>query len=135
MNPNQHQSDMASALAALEPSNGREDEDIAQWLTQVQMIATMANLDEQKTLKLIILKLKNVAQQWAANSMQADPNIDLKKFANLIKQWFFDEREKQHLLNKFLETKTVKNRAELKAFLDTANKIFEKNGIESKSLM
>lgn len=57
---------MASAANAVKTFHGSEGEDINLWLKEVKLISTLAGFNDTQTASLILFRLRERAQTWAA---------------------------------------------------------------------
>lgn len=70
--------DMASALKTNKCFSGLEEEDPMDWVLEVRMLERIAEISDGDLAKLMLLKLRGVAQTWAAQYFVEGAVLDLE---------------------------------------------------------
>ncbi|KAM0673041.1 hypothetical protein GVAV_003532 [Gurleya vavrai] len=78
------------------------------WLKEVKMVCELTNLNEQETLKLIILKLKGTARSWCTAFYDQHPEIKLNDFIRLFRNRFTNNTRSQETFRTILGKRITK---------------------------
>ncbi|KAM0678690.1 hypothetical protein BDAP_000800 [Binucleata daphniae] len=127
--------DMASALTALSIFLGKDNEDIIAWLQQAKIISKVSMLSEKNTVKLLILRTKDIAQTWIAKILTGEPDLTLAEISTRMTTLFASNNRNQELLTKFINLNGSKTKEEYLTMLKLAITLHEKNFLEVVSLM
>ncbi|KAM0674367.1 hypothetical protein GVAV_001980 [Gurleya vavrai] len=115
--------DMASAMEATNIFDGQEEQEAMNWLKEVKMVCELTNLNEQETLKLIILKLKGTARSWCMALYDQHPEIKLNDSIRLFRSRFTNNTRSQETLERFLARELPKDKKDYMEMLKAANNI------------
>ncbi|MGL5690695.1 MAG: hypothetical protein ACRDD8_07720, partial [Bacteroidales bacterium] len=120
INKQQQFIDMASTANATKEFFGNEEEDVGLWLKEIKMTARVVNLNEEQQTRLILFKLRGVAQTWAASNFNSSQTITLNEVTNGLLKRFSNSKNKMERLNKFMAIKITRNKEELRKLTETA---------------
>ncbi|KAF9760631.1 hypothetical protein NGRA_3076 [Nosema granulosis] len=126
---------MATATNGIREFNGNEDEDANIWLRDVLLITKLMNCTEDDTLRIIVMKLRNTALSWTAETIQqANGTMSLEDFLILFKKRFTNLYKTELSLLNFLTTQTPTTREEFTNLLKNGTTIFELRSMNAESL-
>ncbi|MGL5771315.1 MAG: pol polyprotein, partial [Bacteroidales bacterium] len=111
---------MASTANATKEFFGNEEEDVGLWLKEIKMTARVVNLNEEQQTRLILFKLRGVAQTWAVSNFNSSQTITLNEVTNGLLKRFSNSKNKMERLNKFMAIKITRNKEELRKLTETA---------------
>lgn len=122
--------DMASAVNATKEFSGKENENIEAWIKEVKMIGKVTQLDPISIFKLILIKLRGVAQSWASELYEKEPHIELNEFVKRLCQKFCEKKnDTMEVLERITKKGEVKSIDELKKLIKDTTIIIERGGM------
>lgn len=127
--------DMASAMEATDTFDGQEEQEAMNWLKEVKMVCELTNLNEQETLKLIILKLKGTARSWCTALYDQHPEIKLNDFIRLFRNRFTNNTRSQETLERFLARELPKDKKDYMEMLKAASNIHDSKLLNEQALV
>lgn len=127
--------DLASAATALRNFSGSEQDDVYTWEKELMLYQRLFELNENNTIRLIVMKLRDKAQTWAANFLHETPVTTSQTLLAALKKQFSNTAVNHAKLSKFLKMDCVRDKKEYEELISTADEIYQRRNISELELM
>lgn len=132
-NLQQDYSDMATIMKMLEAFDGQKSTEA--WMKRIIARTRLFNLTEEITRKIVILLLRNTAEDWYVKNQDELNALSFPAFQQRLIKRFNTQVSTERILEKFLDKQEVRNSQEYEELLTEASKLVSRESISGASII
>ena len=118
--------DMATMTKLIQPFTGTSGEDASKWLDNFRTVIDMVGMDDQDTIRVLVLSLKEEALTWATALLKKTRAITLAQLSEAFEARYSSQQTDDKILKKFLYSGEAKSANEFHELIWNATYLWEK---------